>query len=237
MRLSVQSNEVRDLYYLIKFQNVQGGIMESIIMGVIDFLTTRNILVVYLFYFISAFLQVVFPPHPGDVIIIFEGYLTSLPGSFEFFPILLVNLCASILGCYSVFKFGYTKGYKVFEYKLIKKYIARKQQKKVKLLFHRYGYLALFISKFIPGLNIVMILSAGIFKMKPSLVYALVIASLVIHHIAYLLLGRVLGYNMGYIKHLISTYNEIVGVIFVLFIVGFIIYKYLIKKEAKRDKL
>lgn len=210
--------------------------MESFLMGVISYLSSRNILIVYLFVFINAYLQVVFPPHPGDVIIIFEGYLTSLPGSFEFLPILLVNLCASIFGCYCVFKLGFTKGHKVFEYKLVKKFITRRQQRKVKLLFHKYGNFAVFISKFIPGLNIVMILFAGIFKLKPFFVYIAVVLSLIIHHIAYMSLGRVLGDNMPYIKHLISTYNEIVAAIFGILILLFVIYRFLSKKSSNPVK-
>jgi membrane protein DedA with SNARE-associated domain len=35
----------------------------------------------YIFFFISASLQILFPPYPGDTVLVLEGYLSSTGGS------------------------------------------------------------------------------------------------------------------------------------------------------------
>ncbi len=83
-----------------------------------------------------------------------------------------------------------------------------------------------FFSKFIPGLNPVIILFSGIFRIKSYIVYLSFISAAIIHNTGLVLIGRFLGNNIDSIKQFIRTYNIIVVcLILVVLLVLFVFSK------------
>ncbi|MCX7711234.1 MAG: DedA family protein [Clostridia bacterium] len=198
--------------------------MENLLLDFIKNVLVQHPLLTYVFFFISCLLQLVFPPFPSDVILIFQGYITTVSSSFSFMAIYINAMCGTLLGSYIVYKFGFVFGNKVFEFSFIKRYIDDKHRGRAEKLFKKYGPFAIFISKFLPGINALMILFSGILRMKSRKVLFPVAASVVIHHFIILILGRTLGDNIGYVKKLISTYNWI-AVAFIL-LVGLLYFSF-----------
>ncbi|MCX7746472.1 MAG: DedA family protein [Clostridia bacterium] len=210
----------------------KGTYMELFIIDFINNIIEKNVFVVYMIFFASSFLQIVFPPHPGDVVLVFQGYLTGLSSSFNFFMILINAIIATLAGSLCVYELGYRKGQKVFEYKLVKKWIPVKHVKKAEKIFRKYGHFAVFASKFVPGVNMLILLFSGIFKVKRTEVYISIFFSTLIHHTLLVVLGKFLGNNMPYIKRIISTYNGIIIALLALFIIGAFILYFRRKKTA-----
>ncbi len=208
--------------------------MEDLILNSIHSITNGNPIITYIFFFFTGVLQLIFPPFPSDVIIIFEGYLTTIGSYFHFFPVLVVSFLGSLVGSILVYWFGYKKGDEVLRYKLVLKYIDEKHIKRSEKVFHKYGKYGLIISKFIPGTSSIMVLFSGVFKVKKRVYFTYIVFSIILQQIIYLMIGRVIGHNIEYVKNFLSIFNlAAVAILAVLCIIGFIIYK--IKKNKKKQ--
>lgn len=199
--------------------------MEKLLLQFIEMILAKNTLLVYLAFFISNVLQLIFPPFPSDVILVFQGYITTVSHAFSPVFIYLNAVAATFSGSYIVYRLGYSKGNSVIKYRFIRRFISEKYIKKAEKLFKRYGSYTIAISKFIPGVNSVVILFAGIFRVKPKIVYPSIILSAMVHNILMLLLGQFIGANLSNVKKVLGTYNSIIIIIVVIILTGYIVYK------------
>ena len=208
-------------------------IMQNFIFNLIHHVINNNIIVTYLFFFLSGILQLIFPPYPSDVIIVFEGYLTTLGGQFHLVPVFINSILGSLVGSILVYWFGYKKGNEVLRYKLVLKYIDEKHIKRSEKVFHKYGKYGLIISKFIPGTSTIMVLFSGVFRVKKRVYFSYMIISIILQQSIYMLIGRLIGNNISMINRFLSYFNILSVVILVCFIVaGFILYK---TKKSKKN--
>lgn len=211
--------------------------MEDFILDFVQKIIHGNAIFTYAFFFISGILQLIFPPFPSDVVIVIEGYLTTLGGNFNFYFVLLTSVLGSIVGSTLVYWFGYKKGNEVLRYKLVLKYIDEKHIKRSEKVFHKYGKYGLVISKFIPGTSTIMILFSGIFRVKTKIYISYIIFSILLQQVIYLIIGRVIGHNINLVKRFLSVFNfASVIIIAVLAIIGFIIYKNRKLKKIKTEQ-
>ena len=194
-----------------------------------------NPVITYIFIFITGVLQLIFPPFPSDVIIVLEGYLTTVGSNYSFFSVFSVSVLGSVVGSFIVYWFGYKKGSEVLRYKIVLKYINEKHIKRSEKVFHRYGKYGLIISKFIPGTSSIMVLFSGVFKVKRRVYFPYIIFSIFLQQFIYLLIGRIIGHNVEQVKNFFSIFNLVaVIVIAALAILVFILYKC---RKAKKVKV
>lgn len=207
--------------------------MEDFILNSIHSIVNGNPVVTYIFFFLSGVLQLVFPPYPSDVIIIFEGYVTTVGAHFHFLPILLVSVFGSLVGSVLVYWFGYKKGDEVLRYKIVLKYIDQKHIKRSEKVFHKYGRYGLILSKFIPGTSSIMVLFSGVFKVKKRIYFTYIILSIFLQQIIYLFIGRIIGNNIDGVKRFLSIFNlASLAALVCIIATGFIIYK--VRKGRKK---
>ena len=211
--------------------------MEKLLFDLIHYVLGKNVFLIYGFFFLSSFLQMIFPPHPGDVILVFQGYITTVSDSVNFLPVLLTNLAATMAGSLCIYKLGYKNGESVLDFPLVKKYILQKHREKAAKLFDKYGYFAILISKFVPGVNAVMLLFAGIFKVRARHAYLSVLVSSLLHHIFCLLLGRWVGYNLQHIKRILTAYNVAIIIFISAAALVYGIYYFILSKRFRREKI
>ena len=207
--------------------------MEEYLISFVKNIVETNIFVSYLFFFISSLLQVTFPPYPGDTITVFSGYVTTVSNSFGLTSVGINSISGTILGSYIIYKIGYLKGESVLNYKMVKMFFPEKKKKRAQELFDKYGAGAIFLSKFVPGVNTIIVLFAGIFKIKPYVAFVSFVSAAVIHNIILVFLGAFLGNNMEYIKLLISTYNMVVLIIIGILVLGAYLYFCFNKRNNK----
>lgn len=208
--------------------------MEDFILNFVQNIIHGNAIFTYIFFFISGVLQLVFPPFPSDVVIVLEGYLTTLGGNFNFFLVLLISVMGSIVGSALVYCFGYKKGNEVLRYKLVLKYIDEKHIRRSEKVFHKYGKYGLIISKFLPGTSTIMVLFSGVFRVKARIYISYIIFSILLQQVIYLMIGRVIGHNIDLVKRFLSIFNFASVIVIVVFsIVGFFIYKNRKSKKVK----
>ena len=190
----------------------------------------------YIFIFISGVLQLIFPPFPSDVIIVIEGYLTTVGSNYSFFSVFIISVLGSIVGSFIVYLFGYNKGSEVLRYKIVLKYINEKHIKRSEKVFHKYGKYGLILSKFIPGTSSIMVLFSGVFKVKKRIYFPYIIFSIFLQQFIYLLIGRIIGHNVEQVKQFFSIFNLVaIIIVVVLAIFVFILYKCKKPKKVKPE--
>lgn len=200
--------------------------MDNFIIDLVSNITHTNPVFTYMFFFCSGVLQMIFPPFPSDVIIILEGYLTTVSSTFNFFLVLLISVLGSLVGSVLVYWFGYKKGNEVLRYKVVIKYIDEKHIKRSEKVFHKYGKYGLLVSKFIPGTSSIMVLLSGVFRVRKRVYFTYIVISILLQQVIYLIVGRVIGKNINQVKSFLSYFNFVAVLALVaLAIVVFIIYK------------
>lgn len=204
--------------------------MEELLIYFIKNVAEKNIQLSYLVFFVSSFLQITFPPYPGDIIIVFQGYISTVSSSFKLVSMLATSICGTLLGAYFVYKLGYLKGDYILDHPWIKQLVS-KRKNKAKKLFDKYGAGAIFFSKFIPGINTIVILLSGIFKIKPIIAYSAFIAAGLVHNTFLILLGKFLGHNIPMIKKILSSFNIIIVSIVGVIGLALIVYNHLKKQK------
>ncbi|WP_425446939.1 DedA family protein [Dethiothermospora halolimnae] len=203
--------------------------MEEIIINFAKDIVSENILLSFIFFFISQSLQILFPPYPGDMVLILEGYLSEL-ANLNIIIIIINAILATFISSVLLYKLGKKEDEKILQSKLIKYLFDVNKVDKLRKLFEKIGPLVIIISKFIPGIFSITMISAGIFKMKKRLVYISTLLVTSLHHIVLILLGKFLGENWTVIFNKINMYNKY---IFILGIIGLAVYGglHLLKKK------
>ncbi len=184
--------------------------MEKLVLELIDRFLENNLFLAYFIFFMSNVMQFLFPPYPADVVLVFQGYITVMGiENYGLLPILATAYAGTMTGALTVYCFGYAKGRKVLDYAFIKRFIKVKHRERAERLFQKYGAYAVFISKFVPGVNALLLLLAGMFRMKHRALILSVLMSTLIHNTAVVFLGRFLGDNMDRIMSFFKTYNRV----------------------------
>lgn len=169
----------------------------------------ENPILAYVFFFISAVLQILFPPYPGDTVLVLEGYLAS-KGFFNTYLIALNAITGTFLSCLSLYHVSYRLGDRIFESAFINKFFSRDKIDRLTEWFKKYGSAAILISKFVPGIGSLTMIVAGTFRVPKLKAYAAMVAASVMHNSLLVLIGKTAGDNVALIKEIFAKYNLII---------------------------
>lgn len=169
-------------------------------------------LLVYILLGLSAYVENVFPPIPGDTITAFGAFLVGA-GKLSFFGVYLSTTLGSLLGFLSLFALGGYLGRRFFIEKDYRFFRAR-DIVKVEQWFERYGYLLIALNRFLPGVRSVVSLAGGMAHLKPIRVILLALLSCALWNLLWILAGYWLGSNWQTVESRMSTlmirYNMVV---------------------------
>jgi membrane protein DedA with SNARE-associated domain len=188
-----------------------------------------------IFFFVSAVLQLTFPPYPGDTIFAFGGYLSSKGMAGGSMLIFLSYWIGTLLSSYGLFELGYWKGEKLLNTRFIVHYFPHTKQTSARKWLLKYGMIILFICKFIPGLNSLLIIFGGVFKYQKIWAYTGIALAALVHNVLFFMAGRAVGQNYHAISQFLASYNKIVLMVTVLVCSLYVFYRFrgfLLKKRA-----
>jgi membrane protein DedA with SNARE-associated domain len=182
---------------------------------------------IYLLLGVSAFVENIFPPIPGDTITAFGAFLVGI-GRLDFFGVYISTTFGSLLGFVSLFWVGRYLGRRFFiekDYRFFKAEDIIKAEE----WYRKYGYLLIGFNRFLPGIRSVISLAGGISRLKVIGVVSLALLSCAVWNLIWILLGYVLGTNWevfeARMSAILARYNIIVLALFALFIIFFMIRK------------
>lgn len=139
------------------------GLMD--IQALIDRLSQMPLPMLYTAMGGIAALENVFPPFPSDVVVAFGAFLASR-GAASAISTFLICWVSNVLGAGLTYYIGRRYGTGTFMRRL-EKYGGAGAEAKLMSLYARYGFAALFISRFLPGVRAVVPPFAGAMKLPP----------------------------------------------------------------------
>jgi len=174
---------------------------------------------IYFTIFVVAYLENIVPPIPGDMIVVFGGYLAGL-GAVEFVPVVVLATIAGTLGFMSVYALGRWVGDAALDPSRLR-WVPKRPAWKARDWLQRWGYGVVAANRFLSGARSVISLMVGAAKMRPVPValWALLSAAVWTALIAYL--GVAVGENWAVIGDWLARYSQAVTVVLT---VGLMVY-------------
>lgn len=168
----------------------------------------------YLFLVCSSYLENIFPPFPGDMMMVFGGYLVGRDG-------------LSFAGAFASTFAGHTAGFMTLYY--LGRRLGREALLKIRWIRNtepwidraeayalRYGAALIVLNRFLPGIRSVISIAVGLLRMRWWTVLLSAVLSISTWNALLLYGGRALGQNWEHVARLLNQYNLIVGGVVIL---------------------
>lgn len=190
-------------------------------------------LLVYVLLGLSAYVENVLPPIPGDTITAFGAFLVGV-GRLGFMGVYLVTTLGSLLGFLSLFMLGRRLGRR-FLLERNYRFIRAGDIQKAEHWFERYGYLLIAVNRFLPGIRSAISLAGGMAHLRMGRVTLLALLSCALWNLIWTLAGYWLGTNWQAVEAgltlIMSRYNTAV-----VFLIGLIVLFLFMKRRWARNR-
>lgn len=160
----------------------------------------------YVLLFVSAFLENVIPPVPGDTVVVFSAYLVGR-GVLGIWPVYLSTCGGGTLGFLAMYYLGYSRGRSFFTGPRRRVFNPENLAKAEKWL-GRYGAYLILANRFLSGVRSVIALSAGVGGMNWKKVALCGAASMAVWNGLLLYAGLLVGQNWEQVVRWIEQYNR-----------------------------
>ena len=189
----------------------------------------------YVFLLISAFIENIFPPLPGDMFVVLGAFLVSR-GQLYFVPAYLAATTGSVTGFMLLFWIGRRWGRKLF-FKRSDKIFSEAHLDQIEKMMDRYGYKVVVFNRFLSGFRSVVSLGAGIANMDPIKVLVLSLLSCFLWNGLIMGMGVWIGENWALILRHYQTAVFIIIFLVICFFWGRKLLKARLLSEAESRSL
>jgi len=189
---------------------------------------------VFLVIFLASYIENLFPPLPGDTILVFSAYLVGR-GNLPFGAALATTIVASIGGFMTMYILGRTLG-RGFVYSQQQTWFSTKSLDRIEALFQRWGYGVIMVNRFMAGLRTVIALFAGMGRLSAPKVFSLALLSVILWNGGLLWVGASIGENWEIVGDYLKRYNRIVSLTLVGIIIAFVAHRIVIVKQNLKSK-
>ena len=183
-----------------------------------------------IFIFASAFMENIFPPYPGDSVIVFSGYLFASE-RIGLVPLITAVMAGNLISAIIMYYFGVeliSFVRKKIQMKFIQEILDLKHLTRTHDWFNKYGIMAVIFSRFSAGIRFFISIVAGMVKMNLILFISAFSIATAIWNMLLVYGGYTLGQNWEQLLGYIRLYSGLIAVIFIL--VGLL---YLLKSKYK----
>lgn len=195
----------------------------------LQLIATHGVIWFYLFLFVSCLADTLFPPYPGDTVILLGGFFASL-GRVDFVLVLLISSGGSLTGAMILYYLGKKMGRKIFARGRI---LTPTLLRKIEGWFGHYGDRLILASRFLSGVRSGVALSAGVGNVRAKIMILYSLISIFLWNGLIILTAALLGKNWRSLYRFLMVYNRIVLTsLAAAIIVGLIFY--LIKRNKKK---
>lgn len=210
--------------------------MEDFFNNLIEFLLPMNDIILYIFLFISAIVENLFPPIPGDTITAFGAFLVGV-GRLNYFWVYFSTTAGSVFGFVLLFLLGKFFGRKFFHDKNYKHFSIEKIEKSENWI-RKYGYGIILANRFMPGIRSVISVVSGISELNTYKVILFSFISASVWNLIWIHIGFLLGCNWDTVKEkftkIMLEYNIAAAAIIVLIIIFLFVRRYKSKKNIDK---
>ena len=181
---------------------------------------------------LSAF-ENFFPPFPSDAVIAFGAFLADRAHGSPF-TVFFLGWFGNVSGACITYALGWRFGSKAFLRRL-EKYAGPDAEQRIKQLHKRYGFLGLFVSRFLPGVRAIVPPFAGAMKLPAAKVLLSVASASAVWFALITFLAFRAGENWDVVEGYLVRSGKVAGAIaigIVLLSIGLWLYK---RRENKRE--
>lgn len=198
----------------------------------VDFIMSPEVPVLGILFLtlLVNFSENVFPPIPGDTMLLALGTLIGI-GKVDFVTMLIAATVGSTLGFIFMFWLGKLFGNKVIETNRFR-FLSEETLRKPEDWFKKYGYWLIVANRFLSGTRAVISFFAGISHLRFGRTVVLSVISSLVWNSLVLLLGVEFGQNWHLANDYISEYGRIILVVIVALVAIWGIYM-LVKSRRK----
>jgi len=188
---------------------------------------------IYISLGLSAFIENIFPPIPGDTMMAFGAFLAAI-GRLDFLGVYISTTLGNLIGFMVLFWIGGYLGRRFF---IEKDFWFFKAENiiKAELWFQKYGYFIILINRFLPGARSVISIAGGISGLGTKKVMALCLVSCATWNLIWVFMGYSLGNKWSVVEaeisSLLARYSLTILILFSGSILFFIIFNYLKNKR------
>lgn len=209
-------------------------LLENFLLWIVE----QNILLIWLFFFFSNFLENVFPPWPGDTVTVFGGFLVAKSqeiegGGFGIFGLISSTYLGNIFGAYLMIKFGdkFLKWVQIKEFPFKKELYDEKKIQKTFNWFEKNEVIVILLSRFSAGIRFFVAIIAGMVGINIFKFFLYFSISVFLWCGLLIQGGYSLGSNWGLIVEYIALYNRVFFSSLGLVLIIFLFYSLLKKKS------
>lgn len=183
----------------------------------------------YVFLFLSSLAENLFPPLPGDTVLVAGAVLVGM-GKMTFLPAYLSSTAGSFLGFMILYRLGRRWGPA-----LVGRlpFFHEDHLERAGAWFGRYGVWVIGVNRFLSGFRGIVSLAAGMVKMNQRVVALLALASCLIWNVLLMVLGVWAGIHWELI---LSNYQRIVFILLMLAAVFLVIRMKVKKRKYRQEK-
>ena len=175
----------------------------------------------------------VFPPMPGDTLLLFMGTIVGI-GKVDFVSMLIFSTLGSTIGFALMFWLGKLFGEKIIETNKFK-FLNAETLKKPEDWFIKYGYWLIVANRFLSGTRAVISFFGGMSHLRFGLTMLLSVVSSLVWNSLILYLGIISGENWQIANEYIGHYGRIILIAIVVLIVAWIIYRFIRSRLSKNQ--
>lgn len=184
---------------------------------------------VYFFLFLGAFMENVFPPIPGDTLIVFGAYLAGI-GIISVWPAYFAMWGGGALGCLLIYGLALWKG-RPFFLRLNVSFLNEENLDLAENWFQRYGDKVVILNRFLPTVRAFIGIVAGISQMHPVRMVAYVFLGTFLWTSLLVYFGLMVGENWQIVIDVMKAYNKVVLGLMVIGGIGFWLWR---RKRAEK---
>ena len=174
--------------------------------AVLGFFTGLPPLLIYLVLGAGSALENVIPPIPADTFVLLGGFLSELEG-LDAPLVFLVTWGSNVVSALAVYWVGLTHGPSFFRQGWGRHLLNDHQMERMRLFHQKWGVVAIFLTRFLPGLRAMVPASAGVSRIAWWRVAVPVAIASAIWYGALVWLGSTAGSHLDEIKAWIDQAN------------------------------
>ena len=157
-----------------------------------------------------TWMENVLPPIPGDLIVVFGGYLVAT-GLLEIVPVVVISTMGGAIGFMCMYYLGWHAGVPVLDSRFMR-WIPHEPVGRVRAWMQRWGYGVVAANRFLSGARSVISLTVGISRMPPWPVAAFATLSALVWTSLIAGLGYAVGEEWERIMVYLGRYGKAVSV-------------------------
>ncbi len=188
--------------------------MEQLFAGFFDWMAGLSPLWAYAAILVIAYGENVLPPIPGDMAVVFGGYLVGI-GTLDLLAVVALSTLGGALGFMTMYAIGHRIGDAVLDPDRLR-WLPKPQIARARDWLDRWGYGVVAANRFLSGARSVISLTVGMAQMNPVKTAAFATLSAAVWTTLITYAGYKVGENWQVIGDYLRTYGRVMLVLLLL---------------------